>query len=926
MFPLATPDAPVLRFAELPEPARHAARDSITKRGFVPHAILEDYSFSGQDGYVKINALAFADEIRRTPAEYAGITVYNAISGARDESLIATLAQTYSLFHLIHRDDRFAFWASTVDGGRVQAVSLAENIAYDRLDQVLRDYASDLAPDRIVGVKQGREQFSHHRLRNVAPLQLTLWAIDITQRVLVDHFGQAMIRLRDYAATQQHVLDRDLTRLAVQMLGATILADTGVLGDAIRHQEMNLRLDTLLDAASAQFPNYFQPLLFRNHSEAAEIAYRLLRQVRYAGFVPEMLRELYTAAYDKAQRKKLGSYDTPLYLTRRIWQTIPVEYLPPEQRIAVDMACGWGSFLIAGFERLSQLSDMGTRSLRQHLYGNDIEEFTAQLAGLGLLLSTSQDSWHIDDQNALKWDWLDHNQPGIIVGNPPFSGRRDRPETLDELMPEEGRTRVEAANAYLERAVQRLRPGGFLAMVMPQSFLVSEAGPKLRKELLEACNIYEIWQLPGQIFDEPQVQPMALFAQRRPTMDRTFAAARVRNVQRNSLRAFEGAGIFTASSTTSGHLRWNTSETIAGQFADQYIIDIYTILHEAQWRKLHLNSVPLSAVATIFPGLTKGKGAKRRVRAHTIPSRTVRFLTDARRVMPRSWHIDYSMSQSAIYPDDFERHRPKNQQELGGKKILLAASPNPSWGKRAKGAVERRGYYPSFSFYVITPDISAYQKGINEEVIAAVVNWHVSNAWVAEHRSYPKIEARIVETIPFPPNLSEADIYNLTDSVRRLEQAAATNKVLPMDAQKTIDTILRTAYNLDDAMYERLRIIAGWDQQPQVTLDYRPDRSTADYIISGVVDSVQADEGKITLWMSGFDELQTVPIEPLMPGWMLRPEAAFRAKIPYACKRRRSLEGVIWGAILPQENTYLLEEELVTNLERAFNRVGESQE
>lgn len=111
-----------------------------------------------------------------------------------------------------------------------------------------------------------------------------------------------------------------------------------------------------------------------------------------------------------------------------------------------------------------------------------------------------------------------------------------------------------------------------------------------------------------------------------------------------------------------------------------------------------------------------------------------------------------------------------------------------------------------------------------------------------------------------------------------------------------------------------------------VTLDPQPDRSVADYIISGVVDSVKADEGMITLWISGFDELQTVPIDPLMPGWMLRPDAAFRAKIPYTCKRQRSLAGVVWDAIYPQQYTYLSEEELTENLAHLFNRTGASKE
>ncbi len=70
--------------------------------------------------------------------------------------------------------------------------------------------------------------------------------------------------------------------------------------------------------------------------------------------------------------------------------------------------------------------------------------------------------------------------------------------------------------------------------------------------------------------------------------------------------------------------------------------------------------------------------------------------------------------------------------------------------------------------------------------------------------------------------------------------------------------------------------------------------------------------------MSGFDELQTVPIDALMPGWMLRPEAAFHARIPYACERDRSLDAVIWNYITSQQYTYLSEDELVEHLTGVF--------
>lgn len=919
MLSRATPVRQVLGFTPLPEHARRAIYDSLVERGFAQEAILDDYRFTGRDGAFTLNCLAFADRTRRTPAEYAGCAVYNAANDLNDNALVTILAQTAAPFHIIHHQDTFSLWTSTLKDQSIQSISLGADITYDNLSQILREYKTDFEPKQIVDVKQGRSQFVHPHLRKIEPLQLALWAIEATRETLVDTFGQAVAQLRNDVGEKTGQADRTITDFAIRMLGATILADTGVFGETIRQRGVDLSLDQLLSVANTSFPNYFQHhYLDHNDLPGTDLAYRILRRISYSGFAPEMLSYLYTAAYGKAQRKKLGFYDTPLYLTRRILQNIPIEFLPPEERLMVDMGCGWGSFLIAGAERLGQMNDMRGRSLRDHIIGNDIDPFTAQLAGLGLLLSTAEDSWHIDHHNALTWPWLETHQPGIIVGNPPFGGRRDQPETLDELMPATGRTRVEAANDHLYRTVRCVRPGGYIAMIMPQSFLVSESAPHIRQALIETCDILEVWQLPGQLFSGAQIQPMALFAQKRKVGQAVNYPVRVRNLQKQNLPNFESTGMFTASTTVSDQSRWRSARTLVGDIENMYTMDVYSINSEEEWRKVYDNCIFMSNVISIFSGAIKGKKTTNKRHVNSALNRTVPFLTNARRVMPTPWLIDYQLTEQVLYPGDFEEPRLAQQSIFEGAKVLMVASPNPSWGLRSKAAVERRGHYPSFSFYVLHKKEVVPSQHLNEETIAAVLNWYVCNAWVAEHRSYPKIELRVLKTLPFPRNLRQVDVSLITEAVHHLEQAAISKRPPPIDAQETIDRILKTAYNLDDATYTRLRTVAAWDEQPQITLDPQPDRTIADYLISGVVDSVQADQGTMILWISGFDDLQTVPIDPLMPGWLLRPEVSFRAKIPFNNKRKRTLEGVIWNDFTPQQYTYLDEASILRNLGSIF--------
>ncbi|MBX0328584.1 SAM-dependent methyltransferase [Oscillochloris sp. ZM17-4] len=926
MLSRATPGGPVLHFTPLPENAHQAVYDSLVERGFAREAILDSYNFTSRDGDFRLNVLAFADRTRRTPAEYSGCAVYNATNGVPDQQLIATLAQTAAPFHIIHRHDRFSFWASASDGKSIEPIALGSDIPYSNLSQALYEYKADFAPEQIVEVKQGRSQFTHPHLKKFAPLQLALWAIGVTRDTLVEMFGQAVAQLRADMANMPGIADQTITGLAIRMLGATILADTGVLGESVREQGLALSLNQLLSIAINRFPRYFHAADFSAIDYTIlERAYNILRQVYYSGFVPEMLSNLYTAAYGKEQRKELGFYDTPLYLTRRILQNIPIEYLPPEQRTIVDMGCGWGSFLIAGVERLAQLSDMRGRSPREHIIGNDIHAFTAQLAGLGLLLSTSEDSWHIDHHGVFTWPWIETHQPGVIIGNPPFRGRRDQPKTLDELMPGEGRTRVEAANAHLDLAVRRVQPGGYIAMIMPRSFLASEAAPTVRHRLLENCDITEIWQLPGKVFPDATVQPIVLFARKNAEKQKVAFSVRTRDIQNSTLDAFKKSEVFTASNIVSNQSRWNIETRSTSASKNAHLIAPSVILSRSAWDMLRQKCDNLQSLSVIFPGTIRGKKEQNKRWLQHTSNRNVLWLTNAPHVVPRAWYINYEAAINVVYPRDFEEPRLENRNILDSQKTIMIASPNPSWGRRAKSVVERKGCHVSHSFWVISP-LAQVSADFTNEVLSAILNWYVSNAWVAENRSYPWIGRRIIETIPIPRNLDTKDYNDLTNAVRQLELAAGDDKILPDSAQKTIDSILRTAYDLDDATYARLRAVAEWDEHPQITLDPQPDRSTADYIISGIVESVQAEQGTITLWMSGFDDLQTVPIDPLMPGWLLRPEAAFRAKIPFINKRRRTLEHVIWGSFTPQQYTYRSETELVQELGSIFNSDGDDAE
>lgn len=922
-------------YEPLPDAALRAVSDSFSRLGFEPEAIEKDYRFSSADNIVRVNVLAFAHPSQRNLNDYAGVTVLNAVNdqsgtGISDADRVSIMARSSAPFHIIYRAENFELWTSNVEittGKKklnVKSERIVSSITGERLSDVLSIYADDLNPQRLIDVKQGREAFK--QFSNINPLRLSLWAEAIRSKPLVQHFEQAIQVLRKHPS---QLPGETITNIATQLLGLLILADTGSFGQAIRLNR--LPLSGLIDEAHDEFPHYFDKwLLLNKYPDAVERAYVVLQNIQYAGFVPDMLGDLYAAAYEKEERKQLGNYDTPLYLTRRILETIPIEQLPPHERVIADVTCGWGSFLIAGYERIANLSESKGISLQQYLHGNDVDPFFVQLARLGLMRATSRDDWNVDNQDVFEWAWLQNHQPNIIVGNPPFFGNHKEPsQVTQQAYAQEEKTtkqkRDEKANKFLEQAIERLKPGGYLALVMPRSFTISEAGPDTRKKLLDACDILELWELPSEVFQGATVRTTVIFAQKKLTSDaeaKLSSCVRIRTVQPGTIEKFKSAGTFTRSSIAVDQTAWYTTEWKDESKTITHVMDYKTILPELTWQTIRKQCFELQDCAASTRGIIRGTKRK----SYTIPSKTVHFLPNVKDTFPYSYMLNYAKAKKLLYPDDSERPRLEYESLFQAEKVLLQYVQTPSWGKRNKVAIERRGYYVSEHFYAIGIRENTLWRSdytLTNEILTAILGWDVSNAWIIEHMRSPGIPSYAVKTIPIPAVLSKEDCKELTDAVLILEKDANVGGFILQEvkeAHSVIDRILQAAYHLDENTFKRLREVRYWEIERYITLDLQPEQTRTSWLTSGIVDNVDAEKGEITLWIDGFDELQQVNIVPSMPGWLLRPNAAFLTKIPREYRRQKKIDPNTydWGVFRPQPYMYMTNEDLLEELSKHF--------
>jgi hypothetical protein len=893
--------------------------DALLQREFSDSAIRREYVFTSEGSGLKVHLAAFTDPERWDPIT-SGVNFYYNRDNLPHHRVLDQLARTGAPFNLIGGEGSVSLYVVSQDG-RLRVHTILQDFAYEQLPQALTEFGADISPQRIRRAKEGSDTFV--LFPEFSGLQLRLFAVQVTREILVKQFAAALRQLESALANQG--VELEAPALAVELLAAVVLAHKGVLRNECAEQGAPMSL--VIDAATRRFSRYFRLAKMKRYRQAAEAAFGILQQVRYSSLTPDILEALYEQAYPEiAARRREGRYNTPLYVTHRILRNIPLETLPPTQRVVADMTCGVGSFLVASYERLRDLTDMGDsgRPLRDHLFGNDRDEFTADLARLSLLLISQKDEWHVDHQDALAWAWLKRNSPSIIVGNPPFRGSRKEGSKTTAVDEETGRRkRSQKADAFLEKAVHALAPGGYLAMLMPQSFVLSQASPSTRRMLLEYCDVLEMWELPSETFPGVTVRPLVVFAQRKGegNMGRISSLpVRVRTVQPRDLVDFTLRGKFTASGLAPSQEAWGPDS----QFGEQttHVMRYSLILEPREWDRIWRRARQLSDVAQIVSGATIG--SQRPWAGYESPKR-VGWLPSARKSLPRPYCVRYG-DETIVYPNELQwprksRRDPSQDNEylLAGRKVLVASAPDPTWGQRAKVAIERRGFYPSDSFWVVAPRPGVGPE-ITLEVLAVVVSWYVGNAWVVEHLKETKILSHVLRQLPFPRDLSTSECEVLTSAVRELEKAAGRNAEAP-EAQLQIDQVLSRAYRLDAAAMERLRTVAHWDSVHSSGPTCVPDPASL-VLVSGGIEEVDAEEGTVTMWLTGFKGFHSTPITDEMPGWMLRPGACFRAHIPEANLRRGDLEDAEWARISAQPYTYLDEERLLNLLSARLRDQG----
>jgi type I restriction enzyme M protein len=221
-----------------------------------------------------------------------------------------------------------------------------------------------------------------------------------------------------------------------------------------------------------------------------------------------------------------GQYFTPRPVIRAI-----VEVMRPEPTMRIsDPACGTGGFLLAAFEYLKnrtvdakEAAHLRTRTL----HGVDLVPNVARLCAMNLFLhGIGTDHKHpvisISDSLESKAEPVD-----MVLTNPPFGKKSsfiiigaDGKNQTDKISYKREDFWATTSNKqlnFVQHVYSMLKENGRAAVVVPDNVLFEGgAGEKIRRALLQQCEVHTLLRLPTGIWYSPGVKANVLFFEKKP--------------------------------------------------------------------------------------------------------------------------------------------------------------------------------------------------------------------------------------------------------------------------------------------------------------------------------------------------------------------------------------------------------------------------
>src|SRR5579864_196550 len=225
----------------------------------------------------------------------------------------------------------------------------------------------------------------------------------------------------------------------------------------------------------------------------------------------------YEAGLSATERKRRGHYSTPLPLVDQILDVCGYTSDRDLTRVRMlDPACGSGNFVAGAARRLlASARQQGlsqqqqTRLLARNIWGFDPDPVSCFLSRMHLS-SQGAGGWHIHQADSLTLHW----EPcvDLFLANPPYLAAKNA--DLSGYRSAQQRGQADSYLLFLALALQVVRPGGWIGLVLPDPVLARLNAARERAQLLKQVTLHHLWHLSGVFAAE--VGAVVLIAQNTP--------------------------------------------------------------------------------------------------------------------------------------------------------------------------------------------------------------------------------------------------------------------------------------------------------------------------------------------------------------------------------------------------------------------------
>ncbi len=466
-----------------------------------------------------------------------------------------------------------------------------------------------------------------------------------------------------------------------------------------------------------------------NDRDVQDVAWRKIRTAfSFQNLSVQALAYVYeNTLVSPETRKGYGTHATASQLAEYIVNSLPFEALATDERHVFEPFCGHAPFLTAALGRLRALLPANMDTEQRHSYlihmlsGMDVDSFACEVARNSLILADypNPNGWHIENSNVFTSPELSHHlaKVQVILCNPPFEDFR------------RGERHVFSTNKAVEALLLALRgQPNLLGFILPRSFIDGQMYRKARQQIDNLYNNVALVALPDNAFHYSEAETVLLIAHGRHT---------VQSVRRSALVTKSDYERFIHT----GEPTWQR-ETSTDQAQSATKSTIWYGRLEHIWDALaHLPR--LGDVADIHNGIQYKA-----------------FKEKASKLVSDEPHAGFAPGLVRV-TDEFEPYIPGPFKYLNmdPENMLYEAYKRP-WEKpkvianaarKSRGpwtivaAIDEQGFVCYENFDGIWP-----RGDIPLEVIAALLNGPIANAFLSTHRTTRRNKIETIKRIPIP--------------------------------------------------------------------------------------------------------------------------------------------------------------------------------